>query len=245
MYKFNPKNYTGFFKNVNESYNFLKENNIQVDKMLMDAEKKNILKPNLKDLARLLKICKDTNPSKIIEYGCGFSSVIFHEFLNQNDNNIDKFFQIVEVHQKYIDIAIERFDKSKNSLKLILDICNVQEDIKRNDGSHQYLASYKFNPDIIYLDGPDPGDIKDSNFINSEQRLPISSDLLAIESWLVPGTIIIVDGRIANVRYLKRNFQRNWEWDTNFENDCSICILNEEPLGKKNQINLRDRGLIL
>ena len=57
MYKFNPKNYTGFFKNVNESYNFLKENNIQVDKMLMDAEKKNILKPNLKDLARLLKIC--------------------------------------------------------------------------------------------------------------------------------------------------------------------------------------------
>ena len=34
--------------------------------ILSDSEKKNILKPNLKDLARLLKICQDSNPENII-----------------------------------------------------------------------------------------------------------------------------------------------------------------------------------
>ncbi len=245
MYKFTPKNYTGFFNNIDDSYQFLKTNNIAVDEILSDSEKKNILKPNLNDLARLLKICQDSNPENIIEYGCGFSSLIFHNFLNQNyKNELRSHFQIIEVHRKYLDLAIKRFDKSRNKFKLISDICSVQKDNVRDDGSHKYLASYKFNPDLIYLDGPDPKDIEDSQFIVTEQRVPISSDLLSIESWLLPATIIVVDGRSANVRYLKRNLQRNWEWDTNYENDCSIGILNEEPLGKKSIENLKNRGLI-
>lgn len=245
MYKFNPKKYTSYFNNLEDSSQFLKENNIPVEEILTEAEKNNILKPNLNDLARLLKICQDSNPRNIIEFGCGFSSFIFHKFLNDNYKNDPRsFFQIIEVHKKFLDITVKRFEKSRNKLKVITDICAVQEDNRRDDGSHKYLVSYKFNPDIIYLDGPDPADIKDSLFLSDEQRVPISSDLLAIESWLVPGTILIVDGRIANVRYLKRNFTRNWEWDTNYENDCSICILNEKPLGQKNIENLTNRGLI-
>ena len=78
-----------------------------------------------------------------------------------------------------------------------------------------------------------------NHFFLLNQRVPISSDILKIESWLMPGTVLIVDGRNANVRYLKRSFTRNWEWDTNTTNDCSIAILNEQPYGKKDFENLK------
>ena len=41
---------------------------------------------------------------------------------------------------------------------------------------------------------------------------------------------IAVNSRLTNVRYLKRNPQRNWGWDINYDNDYSIGILNENPL---------------
>ena len=119
----------------------------------------------------------------------------------------------------------------------------MKDDFYRNDGSHIYSAKYRFSPDIIYLDGPDPADILDTNFLKDSQRIPISSDILSIESWLIPGSIIVIDGRMANVEYLRRNFKRNWRWGINQNNDCSIGILVDDPLGTKNIQNLKERGL--
>ena len=39
--------------------------------------------------------------------------------------------------------------------------------------------------------------------------MPMTSDILKIEHFLKPGTIIIVDGRASNSRFLKSNFQEN------------------------------------
>ncbi len=47
-----------------------------------------------------------------------------------------------------------------------------------------------------------------------QDRLPMAADLLAIEHFLLPGTLILVDGRTANARFLKCNFQRNWSTAT-------------------------------
>jgi hypothetical protein len=50
----------------------------------------------------------------------------------------------------------------------------------------------------------------------------------------LPGTFILVDGRTNNVRFLKNNFQRNYEfyWDKEF--DRSTFELKEEKLGPYN-----------
>ena len=40
--------------------------------------------------------------------------------------------------------------------------------------------------------------------------MPMISDVLKFEHFLTPGTIIVTDGRTANARFLKANFQRNW-----------------------------------
>ena len=66
----------------------------------------------------------------------------------------------------------------------------------------------------------------------------MSSDLLRIEHFLKPGTILVVDGRAANSRFLKSNFQRKWKYSYNRTNDQHIFYLNEEPLGLLNQKQL-------
>ena len=42
-------------------------------------------------------------------------------------------------------------------------------------------------------------------------RMPMTSDILKLEHFEVPGTIIIVDGRASNSRFLKSNFQKKME----------------------------------
>ena len=242
----NPEELTNEFRDEEVSFEYLRQNSIPIESLLEDAKIENLIAPNLNDLARLLKVCNLTNPSKIIEFGCGFSSYIFHNYLINKEHTCESrnYLHIIEVHKKYMDIACNRFRKSNKNIDVINDICSVTTDIYRNDGSHKYLATYSFNPDIIYLDGPDPGDILNSKFFKDSQRVPISSDILSIEAWLIPGTIVIIDGRIANVEYLKSNLKRKWDWATNYENDCSIAILKDKPLGKKNIENLKRRGLI-
>jgi hypothetical protein len=93
-------------------------------------------------------------------------------------------------------------------------------------------------PDFIYLDGPDQfGSIGTVRGISTRSidRLPMSADLLAIEHFLLPGTLIVVDGRSANARFLKSNFQRNWDYKYIKEYDQHFFELNETPLGHFNE----------
>jgi hypothetical protein len=96
-------------------------------------------------------------------------------------------------------------------------------------------------PDLIYLDAPDQfsvlGNVRGIS-TQSKDRLPMAADLLLLEPFLLPGTLIIVDGRTANARFLKHNFQRNWEY-IHFENeDIHTFELVEAPLGKYNKKQL-------
>ena len=74
---------------------------------------------------------------------------------------------------------------------------------------------------------------------NHPDRMPMSSDLLKIENFLVPGTIILMDGRTSNARFLYNNFKRKWIYKHDKINDQNIFILNERPLGKHNQFQLK------
>ena len=247
MLNFKLKELTNSFQSEEESFKFLKKNQIPVENFVKDSLEEKLIEPNFNDLARLLKICQNFKPINILEYGCGFSSYVFHHYLTKDyPSKISKkkHLQIIEVHNKYLNLTVNRFKKNDSNIEIILEECRVVRDKYRDDGSHFYLANYNFIPDVIYLDGPDPNDIEKSFFSRLNQRVPISSDILKIESWLMPGTVLIVDGRNANVRYLKRSFTRNWDWDTNLTNDCSIAILNEQPYGKKDFENLKERGLI-
>ena len=76
----------------------------------------------------------------------------------------------------------------------------------------QYRSLPICNPDFIYLDGPDQFNIKGSvNGVSTRHNdmMPMTSDILSIEHFLTPGTIIVSDGRAANVKFLK-------DWKLNY-----------------------------
>ena len=93
-------------------------------------------------------------------------------------------------------------------------------------------------PDFIYLDGPSQDSaVGDVNGISTRHtdRLPMASDILKIEHFLLPGTLILVDGRTANARFLKANLQREWRYEHDVEGDVHYFEMIEEPLGRWNR----------
>ncbi len=91
-------------------------------------------------------------------------------------------------------------------------------------------------PDFIYLDGPDPKDIKgDINGLSfkCDKRTVMSGDVILMESTLLPNSFILVDGRTNNARFLKRMLLRNWKVNWNVEGDVTTFELDEEPLKYK------------
>lgn len=93
-------------------------------------------------------------------------------------------------------------------------------------------------PDLIYLDGPDQyspnGEIRGISTKHPD-RMPMAGDILAIEHFLNPGTLIVVDGRGANARFLRSNLQRNWDYVYFADFDQHYFELVEAPLGSINK----------
>ena len=73
------------------------------------------------------------------------------------------------------------------------------------------------------------------DLINYPDRLPMSADILAFEHFLLPRTLIVVDGRTANARFLKTNLQRNWDYYHSEEYDQHFFELKEAPIGIYNK----------
>ena len=105
----------------------------------------------------------------------------------------------------------------------------------------QYKKLPLCNPDFIYLDGPDQFKVKkDINGISTRHKdmMPMVSDILRFEYFYTPGTIIISDGRAANVKFLRDNFKRNWRYINDKINDQHILWLDDPVLGKYNKLQL-------
>jgi hypothetical protein len=78
-----------------------------------------------------------------------------------------------------------------------------------------YSSVPNVSPDLIYLDGP--SQFATTATINGfhiadAARMPMSADILRFEFFLEPGTLIVVDGRTANARFLKAYLRRDWAY---------------------------------
>ena len=182
---------------------------------------------------------------KILEIGTGWSSLIIS---HAHKVNFDKYgkevskkklgkynFTILDNYKKYINISKKRNLFIGNKFT---NYCTSKVVMSEFNGKYctHFTDFPKLNPDLIFLDGPDQFNIDDNkNFkfnINSDDLMPMSSDILKIEFFLTPGTIIIVDGRGANANFMKLNFQRNWEYRE--IHDLHFFYLKEKPFGQRN-----------
>lgn len=104
-----------------------------------------------------------------------------------------------------------------------------------------YESTPLVSPDFVYVDGPNIFNVKSEISgwsTRHKDMMPMIGDLLRIEHYLTPGTIIVFDGRAANARFFSSNVQRGWGYQYDLEYDQHVFILQEEPLGVFNKAQL-------
>jgi len=214
--------------------------------------------PELEKLHNLYQYIILNKRTTILEFGSGWSSLIFFVALSElKEKYLEKVKKlrrnnpfeliILENMKKYLDISGKRIIKFQKILKLKKPakthcyFSDVEMTLFNDRIATQYKKLPLCNPDFIYLDGPDQFDIKKKiNGINlaHPDMMPMVCDILKLEYFFTPGTIIVCDGRSANVDFLKTNFKRKWKHVHDEKNAQHIFYLCAPLLGKFNKLQI-------
>ena len=224
-------------------------NSIGLNNEFLNKQSDNVLGPNLKKIFFLYKLVTLNKRLNVIEFGSGWSTLILSLAMDANlkkykdkaknlRNDKFKIFSL-DNSKKYLNISKKRVNIFKK--KYLCKINFLYSPVKMSHFEDRICTEYTklpiCNPDFIYLDGPDQFNItnKVNNFSSANKDLiPMSADILKIEFYLMPGTIILIDGRAGNVEFLKKNFKRKWIYNFIRDVDQHIFFLNEPSWGIKN-----------
>tara|TARA_B100000161_G_scaffold260692_1_gene228012 strand:- start:126 stop:965 length:840 start_codon:yes stop_codon:yes gene_type:complete len=208
-------------------------------------------KPQIRDLYRLYSFILLNKRTTVLELGSGWSTL----FIKIALDNLKKKYQdelkelrradpfklfTVDNEKKFLAHTKKRMvhffkDKKLENIKFCYSDCNVG--IYQGKYCIEYSNFPICNPDFIYIDGPDIFNIKGkvNNFSYGHQDImPIVADILRIEYFLIPGTIILIDGRSANAQFLNDFLKRKWIYNFDITNDQHIFFLDSPSLGKLN-----------
>jgi hypothetical protein len=201
----------------------------------------------INDLCRLHWICYSRKCMQVLEFGSGYSTLVFASALSalkeehlewaKENTRLDEPFKIFSIEEstKYAEITKSRLEKFHSLVDISVRTVSLTEVNGRFCTLFDSLPNVM--PDLIYLDGPSQFATHQNiaGFsIDSKCRMPMAADILRMEYFLEPGAIILVDGRTANAAFLKNNFQRNWKHHHDFEGDFHIFELQDSFLGKLN-----------
>lgn len=201
----------------------------------------------LDDLIRLHFLITSRKVTTVLEIGPGKSTVAIDHALEQNKLKHNDFVKrnlrranpfechSIDNNKEWIELTKSMNPSIKNTTFHYCP-CNVTTFNDRICTMYDNLPN--ICPDLIYLDAPDQyspiGDVRGISTQHPD-RLPMSADILAIEHFLLPGTLIVVDGRTANARFLEKNLQGNWVYFHSEEFDQHFFELKEPPLGLYNK----------
>ena len=208
--------------------------------------------PELDDLIRLHFLCLNRRVTTVLEFGVGKSTRVFAEAMRINEslhgNYVKKHLRRGDAFRVFsVDNAPKWVDHCKQELPQELRpfVNFTVADVEMTTFNDRICTAYRqlpnVCPDLIYIDGPGQFGAKgEVHGITTEatDRLPMSADILMLEPFLLPGTLIVLDGRTANARFLKHNLQGNWEYHEFPELELNTFELKEAPLGRINQAQL-------
>lgn len=214
--------------------------------------------PDILDLARLHKLVRMRKCINVLEFGSGYSTIVIADALKKNSINPVssdilkrrsepwKVFSLEE--SKYW--ATKTRDRFPHYLSKFAEI--IESDISIDDFNSRPATFYSkipnIHPDLIYIDGPSQygiGNLDKFGFnTDTVDRMPMSGDVLRLENFLLPGTLILFDGRTSNSRFILNNFQRKWKYRYSPRFDQTLLIQNEKPVGSDNRKLLNYLGPI-
>lgn len=223
----------------------------------VDVAEQKPFEPEHGDLCRLHWLCLRRRCLNVLEFGSGFSTAVMADamrrlaaehraFAQENIRVADPFHvYAVEEEQRFLDITQSRLnaDLTADLASYVTASCSSVS-LSQHDSRFvtYYDAVPNVSPDFIYLDGPSQYATRQrvGGFgIDSPVRMPMAADILRVEFFLEPGTLILVDGRTANARFLKCYLKRDWAYRHDPAGDVHYFELQEAPLGKFNARKLR------
>ncbi len=215
---------------------------------LVAGDEAGAIPPHVDDLVRLHRIVRKTMACTVLEFGVGYSTAVLAHALALNESEYrnlrepPKLRARAPFHLHSVDASETWIAKAQSrvpeKLRGRVTFCHSGVSAGTWNGQlcHFYDRLPDIVPDFVYLDGPDPahvtGNVRGLSFA-APDRTVMAADLLTMESTLLPGATILVDGRINNARFLRRNFQRAFAYAVVAGTDVSIFRLDEEPLGPK------------
>jgi hypothetical protein len=239
-----------FHKNLGvslEKYGDLEKIVIPDTYFSVDPKNTTPMPAEMDDLIRLHYLTTSRKVTTILEIGVGKSTIVFDHALEQNKLQHGNFVKknlrrsnpfechSVDNIEEYIELT-KSLNPSINNVTFHYCPCHVTTFNERICTLYENFPN--ICPDLIYLDAPNQfspiGDVRGIS-TNHPDRLPMSADILTIEHFLLPGTLIVVDGRTANARFLKTNLQRDWVHHHSEKHDQHFFELKEPPLGIYNK----------
>lgn len=200
------------------------------------------------DLARLHRLCRVRKVTTVLEFGVGYSTQVIAHALAANKQQFGEYVadylrrgNPFELHS--VDDINSYVQVTKNRLQPELvpyvhfHVSPVQMTTFSGRICTEYQSLPNICPDLIYIDGPSLGNVTgDINGISTAHidRLPMMCDILKIEHFLLPGSLIVVDGRAGNARFIKANLQRNWVYYEDPIEEVHFFELQEQALGMLN-----------
>lgn len=210
------------------------------------------LPPQLSDLAVLHFLVVSRQVSKVVEFGSGYSTAVLALALIQNDSIHRDW---VESNRRLQDpFTLTTVDESADWLEITLQRINesfrdavrpMHSQVEMVEFCGRYATRYSSFSDVVadlvVIDGPSqyaPSTEGNSFHTGKPHLMPMAADVLPVEHFFEPGSILFVDGRTSNARFLRQNLQRNWAYRHFSIAEFHIFELQEEPLGKINKARL-------
>lgn len=207
--------------------------------------------PDIHDLAVLHYLIRKRKVINVLEFGPGYSSCFIADALKKNHKDFgvgfakgfrkEYPFQCWSVgDSKYwIKVASNRISKKqKKYISFSYSPVRMLHFNSRPCTFYDKLPN--INPELIYLDGPDQWTCQGSYrglHTRMSERTPLAGDILLYEPYLIPGCLVVIDGRTNNTRFLINNLQRKWVYS--YQKDMHFLELKESPLGKLNRKYLK------
>lgn len=206
------------------------------------------LDPVYEDLARLHVVVRERKIVNVLEFGVGFSTLVMADALLKNlrehraisEGTGIRHSMVFELHA--VDTSPEWIARTEatipSRLREIVHLSQSDAVAGRFQGRacHYYEKLPDIVPHLIYLDGPDPKDVSgDLGGLSwaCPDRVVTAGDVLRMEPQLLPGTVLISDGRTANARFLAAHLYRSWKVEHSYAADITVLELEEPPLGTR------------
>jgi hypothetical protein len=200
--------------------------------------------PELDDLHHLYALVRRTAAVSVLEFGSGWSTLVLALAIDENATSYGASYDVrhpnpfqvlsVDASAEYSARSFQRLPAALQR-RVIPHVTGARLVEYGGRWASLFDALPPFVADLIYLDGPEPGQVDgmhDGFTLEDPHGLPVAADILRLEPMLWPETTIVIDGRTANARFLRANLQRRWDHLRDPYGDRTTLFLDETPFGE-------------